>query len=68
MARKKTVFQGLSIGPDVELLVLVGGGAALLYWLWTTYGSSAVTSIGTDISNVTSDVTGAFSGTDTSGG
>lgn len=67
MARKKTVFQGLSIGPDVELLLLVGGGAALLYWLWNTYGSSATsgissigTSIGTDVSNAVSDVTGAL--------
>jgi hypothetical protein len=52
MARRKTVMGGLSIGPDVELLILVGGGLALAYWLWTKYGSSAATSIGSDISNM----------------
>ena len=68
MARKKTVLGGLNIGPDVELLILVAGGAALVYWLWEKYGSTAVTAIGTDISNAAGDVTGAFSsgGGDTS--
>lgn len=62
MARKKTVFQGLNIGPDVELLLLVGAGLTGVYWLWTTYGSSAVSSIESGISSATSSVEGAFSG------
>lgn len=65
MARKKTVFQGLSIGPDVELLLLVGAGAFALYYVWEKWGSSAVTGLTTDVSNAVSDVTG---GGDDSGG
>lgn len=50
---KKTVLGGLNIGPDVELLILVGGGLFGLYWLWTTYGSSALSSIESDVSGLT---------------
>lgn len=57
MARKKTVFSGLTIGPDVELLLLIAGGGLALYWLWNKWGSGAVSSIESDISGATSDVT-----------
>jgi hypothetical protein len=72
VARKKTVFQGLSIGPDVELLLLVAGAAIGLYWVWEKWGSGALSSIGSDLSSATSDVTGAVtsafdSGDDSSG-
>lgn len=61
MARKKTVLQGLSIGPDVELVLLVAGGAFALYWLWNSYGSNAVSSLESDVSGGLTDVENAFS-------
>lgn len=67
-ARKKTVLGGLSIGPDVELLILVGGGIALIYWLWTKYGSNALTSIEGGVSNAVSDVTGSVDSVGTDAG
>ena len=60
MAKKKTVLGGLTIGPDIELLLLIAAVGAAGYWLWTTYGSSAASSIGTDVSSIASDVTGAL--------
>jgi hypothetical protein len=59
VARKKTVLGGVTIGPDIELLLLIAGGGLALYWLWNKYGASAVSSISSDISSATSDLTGS---------
>ena len=68
MARKKTVLQGLSIGPDVELLLIVAAVGIAGYWLWNKYGSSAVSSIGADVSSLASDVTGSVDSIGTAAG
>lgn len=59
MARRKTVLGGLNIGPDVELLLLVGGGLYAAYWLWTKYGNQLFTNAVTDVENVFHSFTGS---------
>jgi len=61
VARKKTVLGGVTIGPDIELLLIIAAVGVAGYYLWTNYGSGLATSIGTDVSNAASDVTSAFS-------
>jgi len=68
MARKKTVLGGLNIGPDVELLLLVGAGAVAVYWIWEKWGSGALSSLSSGVSSAVSDVTGSVDSVGTDAG